>query len=136
MELFRFRRQVKDFFELVDRIETQGANLKSLKEPWANTTTHQGQQLFIFSQELGNLKENLISQRTKEGLASARARGSKGGQPKLPADKIKLTLKMYRSKDYSIAEITEATGVSKKVYIDIQNNKSKKRFLQKKIIQE
>ncbi|MDO9491259.1 recombinase family protein [Acetobacterium sp.] len=125
-ELSRFGRSVKDLLELVDRIEMQGANLKSLKEPWADTTTPQGRMLFVVFAGIGQFERDLISQRTKEGLASARARGRKGGRPRLPADKINLALKMYGSKDYSIAEITEATGVSKKsIYRYVEQQKSK-----------
>lgn len=46
-ELSRFGRSVKDLLELVDRLDEKGANLKSIKEPWADTTTSQGRMLFV-----------------------------------------------------------------------------------------
>lgn len=55
----------------------------------------------------------MISQRTKEGLDSARARGRKGGRPSKPNKDVELALKMYDSKEYSISEITKSTGISK-----------------------
>jgi len=44
---------------------------------------------------------------------SARARGRKGGRRRADAKKVKQALALYDSKQYSIKEITEQTGVSK-----------------------
>jgi DNA invertase Pin-like site-specific DNA recombinase len=41
-ELARLSRSVKDLFQLLDIIHQKSANLKSLKEPWLDTTTPQG----------------------------------------------------------------------------------------------
>ena len=95
-ELSRLSRTVKDLFSLVEQIHHAGANIKSLKESWADTTTPQGKLLFaIFA-----------------GIA-ARARGRNGGRPPTDADKLNLASKMYKSKEYSISEILKATGISK-----------------------
>ena len=45
-ELTRLSRSTKDLFELVERISSAGANIKSLKEAWLDTTTPQGKLLF------------------------------------------------------------------------------------------
>lgn len=112
-ELSRLSRSVKDLFQIVDTIQQKGSNLKSLKEPWADTTTPQGKLMFTIFAGISQFDRDLTSQRTKEGIASARARGRKGGRPPTPQKKIELALKMYDSKEYSISEINEATGVSK-----------------------
>ncbi len=112
-ELARLSRSVKDLFALVETIHTKGANLKSLKEPWLDTTTPQGKLLFTIFAGISQFDRDLISQRTKEGLSSARARGRKGGRPGKPLKDIELALKMYDSKNYSIGEISKATGLSK-----------------------
>lgn len=46
-------------------------------------------------------------------ISTTGARGRKGGRPKKDEKLIKLGIKMYQEKTYSIAEITKATGVSK-----------------------
>lgn len=112
-ELSRFGRSVKDLLYLIDLVNQKGANLKSLKEPWADTTTPQGRMLFIIFAGISQFERDIICQRTKEGLESARARGRKGGRPEKAKTDIELSLKMYDSKSYSIAEIEKATGVSK-----------------------
>lgn len=112
-ELARLSRSVKDLFQLVDVIHQKNANLKSLKEPWLDTTTPQGKLLFTIFAGISQFDRDLISQRTKEGLSSARSRGRLGGRPTKPTKDIELALKMYESKNYSITEIVKATNVSK-----------------------
>ena len=112
-DLTRLSRSVKDLFSLVDQIEKKGANIKSLKESWMDTSTPQGKLMFTIFAGISQFERDLISQRTLEGLAAARARGRKGGRPKKDEKAITLALKMYQEKMYSISEITKATGVSK-----------------------
>ena len=50
---------------------------------------------------------------TKEGLASAKNRGKKLGRPNKFEEKKETILNMYNSNNYSINEITTATGISK-----------------------
>jgi DNA invertase Pin-like site-specific DNA recombinase len=97
----------------VEKIQAIGANIKSLKESWIDTTTPQGKLLFTIMAGLSQFERDLISQRTKEGLESARARGRVGGRPKKYNKKANVALKMYDSKEYSISDILKATGLSK-----------------------
>ena len=112
-ELSRLGRSVRDLFTIVGRISNVGAEIKSLKEPWLDTTTPHGRLLFTFFSGISEFERELIRQRTIEGLAAARARGHKGGHPFLDAKRVDLALKMYDSKTCTVAEITKATGVSK-----------------------
>jgi len=123
-DLTRLSRSVKDLFSLVEQIEEKGANIKSIKESWVDTTTAQGKLMFTIFAGISQFERDLISQRTIEGLNAARARGKKGGRPKTNEKEIKLAVKMYNSKNYSISEITKATSVSKTtLYRYINNNK-------------
>jgi len=63
-------------------------------------------------QAFSQFERELIIQRTKEGLESARARGRKGGRPRVKDNKINKAIKLYDSKEYSISDIVEMTGVS------------------------
>ena len=112
-ELSRLSRSVRDLFALVGRIDEIGAQIKSLKEPWLDTTTPHGRLLFTFFSGISEFERDLIRQRTKEGIAAARARGRNGGHPKLDPKKVDLALKMYDSRACSVTEITKATDVSK-----------------------
>ena len=112
-ELTRLSRSTKDLFALIDRIEKQGANIKSLKESWLDTTTPHGKFMFTIFAGVSQFERDLIVARTLEGLASARKRGIKGGRPPKSRDKVELALKLYNDKNYSISQIEEATNVSK-----------------------
>ena len=112
-DLTRLSRSVKDLFQLVEQIKARGADIKSLKESWMDTSTPQGKLMFTIFAGISQFERDLISQRTLEGLAAARARGKKGGRPPKDEKDIKLAKKMYEEKTYSISEITKATGIGK-----------------------
>lgn len=124
-ELTRLGRSTKDLFKIVEIIESKGANIKSLKESWIDTATPQGKLMFTIFSGISQFERDLISQRTKESLVVARARGRKGGRPKKDSAKTDLAIKMYNAKEYSIREILDATGLSKTtLYRYINLNKS------------
>lgn len=112
-ELTRLSRSVKDLFILIEKIQEVKANVKSLKEPWLDTTTPQGRLVFSFFAGISQFERELIRQRTMEGLASARARGRKGGRPKTDNLAIEQAIALYESKKFTVKEITEKTGVSR-----------------------
>ena len=112
-ELTRLSRSVKDLFELVEQVEKAGANIKSLKEPWLDTTTPQGRLLFTIFSGVSQFERELIRERTMEGLASARARGRMGGRPGKDKKIIEQALTLYDSKAYSVDEISKTTGISR-----------------------
>lgn len=112
-ELTRLSRSVKDLFDLVERVEKAGANIKSLKEPWLDTTTPQGRLLFTIFSGVSQFERELIRERTMEGLASARARGRMGGRPGKDQKVVELALTLYGSRAYSVDEISKTTGISR-----------------------
>ena len=112
-ELTRLSRSVKDLFDLVEQVEKAGANIKSLKEPWLDTTTPQGRLLFTIFSGVSQFERELIRERTMEGLASARARGRMGGRPGKDKKIVEQALTLYDSKAYSVEEISKTTGISR-----------------------
>ena len=112
-ELSRLSRSVKDLFDIVEKIHNAGADIKSLKESWIDTTSPQGKLLFTMFAGISQFERDLIRQRTMEGLQAARARGRNGGRPPKEDSKIELALNMYDSKICSISQILETTGISK-----------------------
>lgn len=111
-KLDRIGRSMKHLIELIDGFKNKGVQFVSLKEN-INTTSATGKLIFNLFASLAEFERDMISERTKAGLQSARARGRKGGRPKKGNGKVELALKMYDSKEYSISEIVEATGLSK-----------------------
>lgn len=122
-ELTRLSRSVKDLFELVERIEKSGADIRSLKEPWLDTTTPQGRLLFTIFSGVSQFERELTHERTMEGLAAARARGRKGGRPAKDPTVIRQALTLYDSMKYSVEEILSTTGISRKTLYNYINRR-------------
>lgn len=110
--LSRLGRSTKNLIELMELFNDKGVNLVSLKEN-IDTTTPTGKLLFTLISAISQFERDCLAERTKEGLAAARARGRKGGRPKKSSSIIEKAIKLYNSKEYSIAEIKELTGVSR-----------------------
>jgi len=108
----RLGRSTKDLIELTELFQSKGVHLISLKES-IDTSSPTGKLLFTLMSAIAQFERDLIAERTLEGLKSARARGRKGGRPKVSADAVKKAVKLYNTGQYSVKEITELTGVKK-----------------------
>lgn len=108
----RLGRSTKDLIDLVNYFEEKEVKLVSLKENF-DTTTPQGRLMMTVFQAFSQFERDLIVERTKEGLQSARERGRKGGRPPLNKREIERSIKLYESKEYSVKDITEMTGISR-----------------------
>ena len=63
---------------------------------------------------LAEFERNLIIERTRAGLAAARARGKKGGRPKALSKKERdIAVRLYNDRKNSIKEICETLKISK-----------------------
>lgn len=113
-DLTRVSRSTKDLLEIVDRIKSKGAAIKSIKDTWLDTTSDNPYNSFLLTvmSGLSQLERDLISQRTKEGLESAKARGRNGGRPSKRNDKADL-VKMMLDNGMKIVDIVKQTGLSR-----------------------
>lgn len=123
-ELSRLSRSTKDLFEIVEQIQNKGADIKSLKESWLDTTTPQGRLLFTIFAGLSQFERDLLSDRTKDGLKAAKARGRMGGRPRVRTDKA-LTVNALYDSGIKIAEIVRQTALSRSTVNRIIRDASK-----------
>ncbi|MDO0825996.1 recombinase family protein [Desulfosporosinus nitroreducens] len=109
--LTRLGRSTKDLIELVEYFNSKGVNLISLKEH-LDSTTATGKAMIGMLSVMAQFERDLIAERTREGLKSARARGRVGGRPKKDEKAINKAIKLYDSQEYSIKEIVDMTSIS------------------------
>ncbi|MBN1813641.1 MAG: recombinase family protein [Anaerolineae bacterium] len=111
--LDRLGRSLKDLIEIMGGLEKRGVGFRSLQES-VDTTTSGGRLIFHVFGALAEFERNLIRERTRAGLAAARARGRKGGRPKaLDEKKQELLYRLYDERRYTIREICRVLGISK-----------------------
>lgn len=126
-DLTRISRSTKDLLEIVDKIKNKDAYIKSLKDTWLDTTSSNPYNDFLLTvmSGLSQLERDLISQRTREGLVSAKARGRNGGRPSKQNEKAEMVMALYDS-GMKIADIVRNTELSRSTVNRIVKNYSKK----------
>jgi DNA invertase Pin-like site-specific DNA recombinase len=98
--------------ELVDR----EVGFRSLQES-IDTTTSGGKLIFHIFASLAEFERDLIRERTNAGLASARARGRKGGRPKgVDEKKRAAAIALKNDPTRSVKDICEIVGISRNTY--------------------
>ncbi|GIM44725.1 DNA-invertase [Collibacillus ludicampi] len=110
-KLDRLARSTKKLIEVYERLNDLGVELVSICDG-LDTTTSTGRAMFKMIGVIAELEREMIVERTKAGLESARARGRIGGRPRTDKRKLAQAMKLYDS-GVVVAEITQLTGVTK-----------------------
>lgn len=110
--LSRLGRKTKDLIGLIEELNEKEITLVSLKEN-IDTNSPMGRAMIGMISVFAELEREIITERVREGVKTARARGRFGGRPKIDSEKIKEALTLYHTEQYSINEIIKKTGVSK-----------------------
>lgn len=115
-DLSRMGRNLKHLLEIAEEFKQIGADLKILKfmgGESVDTSTPAGALMFSLFGAIAQYQRDQISEKTRAGLESARARGHKGGRKRKDPKLVEKALKLYDSKEYSITEIEEMTGITR-----------------------
>jgi hypothetical protein len=102
---------LKELIALADDLKTRGVQLRSVTEG-INTTTLGGELVFHLFAAIAQFERNLIRERTRAGLTSAKARGKVGGRPKKmkPGD-IAAAKALLRDPEITVEEAAKRLGV-------------------------
>jgi len=112
-KLDRIARSTTELLRLVDDFQRRGITLKSLNEPWADTTSSVGKLIITVMAGIAEFERDLIRQRSNDGREAAKKRGVKFGRPtKLSKHQIKL-IKEARANNSSVNELASSFSVSK-----------------------
>ena len=116
VKLDRLGRSLKDLIETVTELERRGIGLKALSQG-IDTTTPGGRLVFHIFGAIAEFERTLIVERTHAGLAAARARGRKGGRPKvLTSERVKTLFSLSTDKSLSVGEICKTLGIGRDTY--------------------
>ena len=89
--LDRLARSTRDLLEIAELLKQAEAGLRSLHEPWADTTSPAGRMVLTIFAGMAEFERDLINERTSSGRVQAKARGVRFGRPpKLTGEQIKL----------------------------------------------
>src|SRR3954471_7042626 len=115
-KLDRLGRDLRHLVNLVRELAERGAGLKVLTGQGAaiDTTTPAGKLAFGIFAAIAEFERELIVERTKAGLAAARARGRRGGRPyKMTPAKLRLAQATMGRRETGVAELCAELGITR-----------------------
>lgn len=124
----RLGRNLRHLVNTVHDLTARGVGFKVLAGHGAaiDTTTAAGKLVFGIFAALAEFERELIAERTKAGLASARARGRVGGRPfKMTAAKLRLAMAAMGKPETQVGNLCEELGITRQTlyrHVDPKGN--------------
>jgi DNA invertase Pin-like site-specific DNA recombinase len=115
-KLDRLGRNLRHLVNTVHDLTTGGIGLRVLTGQGAaiDTTTAAGKLVFGIFAALAEFERELITERTRAGLASARACGRVGGRkPKMTAAKMRLAMASMGKRETNVGSLCDELGVTR-----------------------
>lgn len=115
-KLDRLGRDLRHLINTVHDLTSRGIGLKVLTGHGAaiDTTTAAGKLVFGIFAALSEFERELISERTVAGLASARARGRKGGRPyKMTPAKLRLAMAAMGQPETTVGNLCQELNITR-----------------------
>ena len=109
--LDRLARSTRDLLNIAEELKDVEAGLRSLHEPWADTTSPAGRMVLTVFAGIAEFERELIHERTNSGRVSAKARGVRFGRPpKLTNDQIALARRLVGEGDLRARSLEDSQG--------------------------
>lgn len=96
VRLDRLGRSLRELLDTIELLKAKQIQFMSLEEK-LDTTSAAGELVFHVFGAIAHFERRLISERTKDGLAAAAARGKQPGRPALDQSKIAAALKLVEA---------------------------------------
>jgi len=111
--LDRLARSTRDLLDIAEQLQVRGTDLRSLAEPWADTTSPAGRMVLTVFAGIAEFERSLIIGRTQTGRKAAKARGVQfGRRPILKPDQIQHARDL-REAGRTVPEVAALLGVHK-----------------------
>jgi DNA invertase Pin-like site-specific DNA recombinase len=117
--LDRLGRSLPHLIETVTALAARGVGFKSLTESIGTTNTG-GRLIFHIFGALAEFERDVIRERTQAGLKAARARGRKGGHPRVKTlsdpKQLAVAKRLYAAKETTVDELCRMFKVSRATF--------------------
>ena len=110
--LDRLARSTRDLLDIAERLRGIGAGLRSLAEPWADTTSPAGKMILTVMAGIADFERSIILERTSTGRTAAKARGVKFGRtPSMTPEKLTAAKGLLAEPGLTMAQVAATIGV-------------------------
>lgn len=110
--LDRLARNTRDLLDIAEQLQTKGAGLRSLAEPWADTTSPAGRMVLTVFAGIAEFERSLIVERTRNGRVAAKKRGVRfGRRPTLTPEQIAHARRLMSDEGRTAKEAAGLLGV-------------------------
>jgi DNA invertase Pin-like site-specific DNA recombinase len=114
--LDRLGRSLRHLIDTITTLAEQGVGFKSLTEN-IDTTTSGGKLVFHIFGALAEFEREIIKERTRAGLTSARSRGKVGGRPKaLTVKQVQILRNMAADPSLTVTDICKTLGIGRTTF--------------------
>jgi DNA invertase Pin-like site-specific DNA recombinase len=103
---------------VIEALRGRQVGFRSLGDGAIDTTTASGELIFYLFSALAQFERQLIQERTRAGLAVARARGKKGGRTPLCAEepRVRMACTLYADQNLTVLDICRVLRISQATF--------------------
>lgn len=112
-KLDRAFRSVAHASSTLEQLRHAGVGLRSLTEPWADTTSPQGELVFNLLATFAQFERSLIAERVKAGMDRARRQGKHVGRPRVTNGEWDNVRQRFEREDLTVRQAASALKVSR-----------------------
>jgi DNA invertase Pin-like site-specific DNA recombinase len=116
--LDRLGRSMTHLVTLIEELLQRQVKFRSLYDGAIDTTTASGELVFNIFSALAQFERRLTQERTRAGLAAARARGRRGGRKPLQADhpRVRMAYTMHADQSLTVPDICQTLRISQATF--------------------
>ena len=116
--LDRLGRSMAHLVAVIEALRGRQVGFRSLGDGAIDTTTASGELIFHLFSALAQFERRLIQERTRAGLAVARARGKKGGRTPLGVEepRVRMACTLYADQSLTVPDICRVLRISQATF--------------------
>ncbi len=116
----RIARSMPNLYDVLSSLERAGVGFHCVDQPDISTVTPTGKLMLSILGGVAEFERSLISERTKDGLARARAAGKRLGRPRISVDRARIL--ELRAQGLGYRRIADRLGVSHQTVLNRLKN--------------